>query len=325
MALSGKGAISKPTSDLIHATAKQLGYKRRHVQSEHGPAFRNIGIIQWEDTPNRWLFSHSFVIRLERLLATEGFRPVIIHKLPEIDDMALYHEIQNIHAGAVFSVHYVNTDLFDQLEDDGIPVILLNNSNYQNRYWSVLTDDVQGAFEGTRHLIGLGHRKMAYVEYARTNLTSVVKDRYFGFRQALEEASIPTGESQRISIRLPDPQGSRILADALRRLIVDTDDPVTALFMHDDYLGTIVHAVLVGMGVSVPRDVSIICPGDVMDYSEPFIPRLSTMQIDLPVMVGLAWDLLLNRLISGAGDPKVLKTTMHLVDRGSCAVPPSYR
>jgi LacI family transcriptional regulator len=319
MVLSGKGAISRTTSDLIQETARQLGYKRKTPQSDHGPSFRNIGIIQWEDSPNRWQFSHTFVIQLERLLASEGFRPVIIHKLPEINDMALYHEIKNIHAGAVFSIHYVNPDLFDQLEEDGIPVILLNNSNFQNRYWSVLTDDVQGAFEGTKHLVSLGHSNIAYMEYARTDLTSVVKDRYFGFRQALEESGIYSPAHHRISIQLPDAHVIQLIADRLRPLVTASETRVTALFVHDDYLGMIVHTALSAMGLAVPRDMSIICPGDVMDYSEPFYPRLTTMQIDLPSIISLAWDLLLNRLISDMDNPKVLKTTMHLVDRGSCA------
>ena len=54
---------------------------------------------------------------------------------------------------------------------------------------------------------------------------------------------------------------------------------VTALFVYDDYLGMIVHTALTAMGLAVPRDMSIICPGDVMDYSEPFYPRLTTMHL----------------------------------------------
>ncbi|MFH2113149.1 MAG: hypothetical protein ABIJ86_01415 [Spirochaetota bacterium] len=56
----------------------------------------------------------------------------------------------------VFSIHFINPELFDEFGKMGIPVIILNN-NYQDRFRSVLSDDVQGANDGTRHLVGLGH------------------------------------------------------------------------------------------------------------------------------------------------------------------------
>jgi len=57
---------------------------------------------------------------------------------------------------------------------------------------------------------------------------------------------------------------------------------------------------------------------------EPFFPRLTTMQIDRPLMSSIAWDLLLNRLITETGKPKVIKTKMQLIDRGSCAAPRDF-
>ena len=117
-----------------------------------------------------------------------------------MNDLALYNEIKTARAGAVFSVHYVNPVIFDQLEEDGVPVILINNSNFQDRYWSILTDDIQGAYDGTKHLLDLGHRRIAYGEYKRSATTSVVRDRYFGFKRALDDGNIPFSEEYLISI-----------------------------------------------------------------------------------------------------------------------------
>lgn len=234
-----------------------------------------------------------------------------------MDDAALYNEIRAAKVGAVFAIHYMNPVLFDEFEKMGIPVIVLNNNNYQDRYWSVLTNDVQGAFDGTSHLISLGHRHFAYAEYERPEFGSVMRDRFFGFKRALDEEGLAFRDDRRITVNLRDQAG---LERRIMEIFGGQDKP-TALFVHDDYFGAIVHKVVSSLGLRVPADLSMICPGDVLDYNEPFFPRLSTMQIDLPLMISLSWDLLLGRLVDESARVKVLKTKMQLVDRGSCAPP----
>lgn len=313
MALSGKGSISRETVDEIRAMAQSMGYTRREQRKDKGPAFKYVCILQWEDAPFLWHFSQPFVLQLEKILVEEGFRPIIIHKLPELTDIALYNEIRTAKAGAVFSVHYVNPELFQRLEEDGTPVIVLNNTNYQDRFWSVLTDDIQGAQEGTEHLIKLGHRRIAFADYKR-QIQGVVRDRLYGFTRAMESAGLSFSRDYHIFTELQDYQSLQQQLDNLFSL----PEPPTALFIHDDYFAAVVKGFLDTMGIQIPRDLSIICPGDVLEYSEPFFPRFSTMQIDRELMSRIAWDLLLDRLITEPKQVKVLKTSMHLVDRGSC-------
>jgi LacI family transcriptional regulator len=317
MVLAGKGSISPDMSARIRNSADELGYARRVPRTSKGPSFKYVCIIQWEDAPFLWHFSQPFVLQLEKILVEMGFRPMVIHKQPSLDDAALYNEIRAARVGAVFAIHYVNPVLFDEFEKMGIPVIILNNNNYQNRFWSVLTDDIQGTYEGTRHLLGLGHRRFAYAEYMRPDFGSVVRDRFFGFKRALDEAGINFSEGHRITVDLRDQAG---LECRMAEVFGGLDRP-TALVVHDDYFGAIIHRVLTSQGLRIPADLSMICPGDVLDYNEPFFPRLSTMQIDLPLMISMSWDLLLSRLVDESARVKVLKTKMQLVDRGSCAPP----
>jgi DNA-binding LacI/PurR family transcriptional regulator len=62
----------------------------------------------------------------------------------------------------------------------------------------------------------------------------------------------------------------------------------------------------------------IAAGGDVLDYSLPFIPKITTMQGDRKLMAAMAWKLLEARLQAGSGTTQVIKTKMPLVDRGSC-------
>jgi len=85
MVLAGKGSISTELSGLIKRTAEEVGYKRKEPRRDRGPSFKYVCIIQWEDAPYLWHFSQPFVLQLESILVSDGFRPIIIHKLPELE------------------------------------------------------------------------------------------------------------------------------------------------------------------------------------------------------------------------------------------------
>jgi DNA-binding LacI/PurR family transcriptional regulator len=139
-------------------------------------------------------------------------------------------------------------------------------------------------------------------------------DRFIGFRKAMDEFGIPFTPEQRLTSRLGDHTG---LFTGLRALFSGREKP-TALFIHDDYFAARVVAELSGMGLRVPSDVSIIAPGDVLDYGEPFVPRITTMRINTSLMGQISADLILNRLTHNPEDIHVLKVKQQLVDRGSC-------
>jgi DNA-binding LacI/PurR family transcriptional regulator len=217
-------------------------------------------------------------------------------------------------AKAVFSIHYGNEKLFRSLEDAGIPVVVVMNNNFQDTLYSVCVDDFQGAYEGCLHLLRLGHTSIGYVDYPRPELPAVVVDRFFGFRKALEEYSVPFSPNLRLTTDLHEREALRA---GLHTLFLLPQRP-TALFAHDDYFAARVIAELSGLGLHVPADVSIIAPGDVLDYSEPFVPQITTMRINTALMGQISADLIVNRLRRNPEDIHVLKVKQQLVDRGSC-------
>ena len=316
MVLSGKGKISRDVAQRVKETAQSLGYSRRTRKSgtDRLHAFKYVAILHYETTAYLWNFSQPFITYLEELLIEKGYYPLIIHMFPQLDVKDMLQEILASGAGAVFAVHFVNEELFDDLEKAGIPVIILNNSNFQKQYFSVLVDDIQGAYEGTSYLIELGHRNIAYAEYKRPTLPAVVIDRYFGFRKAMEEHGLSFDERNKISVELED--HARLYARVSE--IFCREDRPTAIFAHDDYFAAFVMEALKTVGLFVPKDISIIAPGNVLDYNEPFLPKISTMQIDRKLMVKLGWELLVSRLKNPHGSVQVLKTKLPLVDRGSC-------
>jgi LacI family transcriptional regulator len=250
---------------------------------------------------------------LESRLIQKGYYPLVIHMNQNWEPETIIEEIRTSKSGAVFSIGYSNESLFPRLEEFGIPLIVVNNSYFQDCYCSVLSDDIQGAYEGTLRLIDAGHSRIAFLEYRRPTLPTVMKERYFGFRRALEERGIKFPDEWRITVGIDE-------REELQRklgMLFGAEDRPTALFAHDDYFAACAIPALGKIGLGVPRDVSLIAPGDVLDYTQSFLPQISTMRIDAELIVKTAVDLMLTCLLREGTEILSLKTRLHYMERGS--------
>ncbi|MEI6385453.1 MAG: LacI family DNA-binding transcriptional regulator [Spirochaetota bacterium] len=316
MILAGKGKISAPVAERVRNLATELGYKN-NLRSPKllTRRFKYVSILQREDFPYLWNFSQPFATWLEEQVIQKGYYPIILHIPPTATSTSVFKEITGARIGAVFAIHYADPVLFSELEAAGIPVIIVNNSEYQTRFFSVLADEVQGSCEATMHLIDLGHRRIGYADYLRPNYPTLVNDRFFGFRKAISENNLESPDGYRVEVNLPD------FDTLLGRIgeIYRQPSPPTAFAVHDDYFAAYILEALNRIGKQVPRDVSLIATGgDVLDYRVPFIRKIDTMQIDQRLMVSMAWNLLEARLQQPGGPIQVLKTRMPYIDRGSC-------
>jgi DNA-binding LacI/PurR family transcriptional regulator len=259
-------------------------------------------------------FIRPIIVEIERSLIMHSLYPVVLPTFYASDVEDTISKILANEAKAVFSVHYANEALFRQLETMGIPVVVVMNNNFQDAFSSVCVDDFQGAYEGCLHLIRLGHRRIGYVDYPRPDLPAVVADRFIGFSKALDEYQIRFEAGCRLTVERDD---RAALGGGLRTLFSQEPAP-TALFVHDDWLAARVIAELGTMGLRVPDEVSLIAPGDVLDYSDPFVPQITTMRINTALMGRISADMILNRMSRRPEDIHVLKVKQQLVERGSC-------
>jgi LacI family transcriptional regulator len=251
---------------------------------------------------------------LEAIITRERYYPVLIPVSLEQHPHEILEKVIFSKVGALFSIDFGNQELFRQLEERGIPVVVINNSDFQSQFCTICVDNFQGAYEGTKHLLELGHTTIAYVEYHRSDILSLVNDRFIGFKKAIDENHLTFHDDYRIIVDLFDMDE---LQRKLQHLFRRRQSP-TAIFAHDDCLAARIIVALQNMQLRVPDDISIIAPGDTLDYNQPFIPRITTMRINNELMGKLAGEMLLERLRKQREDIHVLKVNQQLVKRGSC-------
>jgi len=326
MVLSGKGRISENVRKLVFDTADELGYRRKTIKMSTVNQFETYGTIGIivsidEDWAFIWGFIRPILEELERSLKKEGKNTILIpiHHNSPVEEIIQKISIPQI--DAVISLHYGNELFLSTLEKMSIPSILVMNNHFQDRFYSVLVDDIQCAYEGTMHLINLGHKNLAYVECERQDLPVLLNDRFFGFRKAIEESRIPVPNDQVVRFELNDLISLKKQLSAIFRK--SPGKSPTGIFCLDDDIAMRVIKVLSELNISVPEDVSIIAPGDVLDYSQSHIPQITTMRINTSYMGKIIYQMLMNIMEHKPEDLHVLKVKHQLVKRGTCAPPRS--
>lgn len=314
LVLSGKGRISETVRQAVINTAATLGYDRKLeiAQPDKRP---RVGVLlnldpHWSFV---WGFIRPIIAGIERVFVEKGYDVVLIPLYDPQPDSTLEDRIIHGAYKGLFTLHFVDEQLFSTLEARGIPIIVIMNGNYQDRFHSILVDDFQGAYEGISHLIALGHREILYAGTERINLPKLATDRYYGFCKALEEAGITVTPQSYLNCEASNTQH---LEASLKEIFSGKRRP-SAIYAIDDDMAIRIVALLGHLGLRVPEDVSIIAPGDLLNYSDPFVVPITTLKIDTSLLGRLASDMMLRRLSGEHDGVHVIKIKQQLVQRGS--------
>lgn len=161
-----------------------------------------------------------------------------------------------------------------QIIPSDFPVVFVGAHSRGGPIPSVCLDDEDVARTATRHLLELGHRRIALVTGPMAEDCSV--DRRSGFIQALEAASIQFDESLVYEGDWSASSGR----DALLKMSKQNNLP-EAVFAHNDRMALgVLHAAR-ELGLRVPEQLAVIGVDD-MPLASYFDPPLTTMRQDMP-------------------------------------------
>ena len=109
----------------------------------------------------------------------------------------------------------------------GIHVVFVDRSATGIEADAVVLDNLAGARTATRHLIDLGHRRIAFIGDAA--ILTTAQERLAGYRQALEDAGLTFDPGL---VRFGAPRAD--LAEIAARQLLGRDDPPTAIFAENN-------------------------------------------------------------------------------------------
>ncbi len=157
-----------------------------------------------------------------------------------------------------------------QVYQQGFPVVILDDQSLHSRIPWVGPDNRIGACEAVRHLIRLGHRRIAYIHGPVQYQCS--HDRFAGYRQALEEARIDLDPSLTVQGDFTTPSGYA----AATRLLAEADRP-TAIFAANDQMAYGVLSAADAQGLRLPDELAVVGFDDTV-ASALMRPALTTVK-----------------------------------------------
>ncbi|GAB3039004.1 LacI family DNA-binding transcriptional regulator [Parafrigoribacterium mesophilum] len=194
-----------------------------------------------------------------------------------------------------------------------IPVVAIDPHTGPGGPSTIDSDNVGGARTAMRHLIGLGHRRIAHIR-GRSDLASA-ELREAGYRESLAEAGIAFDPTL---VRDGGYQAA-LTAGAARELLTRLDRP-TAVFAANDMSALGVLTVAGELGLSVPHDLSVIGFDDIPEAASS-TPPLTTMAQPLHDLGAQALEMLVE-LLDGHEVPGHVQLPAKLVVRASTAPAP---
>jgi len=276
--------IAQETKDLIFEAARKLNYKPNFfARSLRIGRSLTIGVMVPEVSQG---YNATVLSGIEDYLLQEGyfyflashrFRQDLIDEYPQ---MFLQRSVDGLIV--------VSTTWRRQLP---IPVATVSSHDEVQGVTNIVLDHRRAAEVALRHLVELGHRKIAVIK--GQDFVPDTEIRWNAIAAVAHELGVPISPKLTVQIERNSPspeQGYRVTQELLA-----SNEPFTALFAFNDISALGAMRAIDEFGWRVPRDVSVV-GFDNIETAAYHIPGLTTVQQPLREMGKMAAESVLRRL-----------------------------
>ncbi|RPI21557.1 MAG: LacI family transcriptional regulator, partial [Chloroflexota bacterium] len=319
-ALHGSPLISQETADRIRKAALELGYQpSAAARSLKTNSTRVLGVVLSSiDDP----FFSEILQGIEETAQTAGYSLFIgaSQRDPQREQKIVQAMVEHRVDGIIICSTSFGEQQGRQLSKYNRPIVAVNSQSVEDYRYSIFHDDVDGSRQITRHLIDLGHQRIAFIGNSLSGRTTL--DRQAGFQQEMEAARLPI---------LPgfihqEPGGVPENGVAALDYYLSLPSRPTAVFCFNDMVATGLLHGLQNAGLKTPGDVSV-AGFDNIKFSAYTNPPLTTFDQPKRFLgteaARLVLDLLLKSLEDVDDQPKIRVLKGKLLVRQSTA-PPAF-
>ncbi len=314
-ALRGSPLIPAKTALRIQQIASESGYTASAIA--RSLVTRKTHVIGVVVTTIADPFNGEVVAGIEETANQRGYSVILANSQAESErELALARSFQERRVdGIIVASSRVGARYKPLLAEIEIPIVLLNNQHPSQFIHSVSIDNYAGALEATRHLLALGHRRIAYLG-DNFGLDSDV-ERLRGFRKAMSSAGLSVSPEW---IVRGDGNPERA-AEKSRALFALGSRP-TAIFCYNDMSALGVMKEAARHHLRVPEDLSVAGFDDLF-FAELLSPALTTVRQPKRELGCRAMQLLLD-ILAGNPTKRTISVKGELIVRDSTA-PPTKR
>jgi LacI family transcriptional regulator len=306
--------VNAETARRIVRAAESLGYQPNPIaRSLKTAKSSTIGLVI-PDLTNP-LFP-PIVRGIEDVLGPAGYNAWIVNTDNDPDRERT--QIESLRSrqveGLIIATARLHDPLLEKLHEQGMSMVLVNRRLENVGIPSVTPDDSAGIAMAVKHLVDLGHTRIAHLAGPQTTSTGVIRSR--AFRHAILDSGLDAVPSLVVDCDFwNEAEGARAL-----RTLLDRGSHFTAIVAGNDLIALGCYDVFAERDISCPDDVSVIGFND-MPFLDKLRPPLTTVRVPHYAIGAEAARMLVETIDEPNRHPRSLLLPLSLVVRQSTAPP----
>jgi len=305
-ALRDASDVSAATKTKIKLLAQQLGYvPDSSAQGLRTKTTKLLGVVISSLTNP--VFARVLLAIEERAYEL-GYDVLLAHSfnIPAREEACITRMLSRRVDGLFISpVYRIATEsrIYQEIAARRVPTVLLGHPvPFCAQFPNVASDDRQGSYEATQHLIKLGHRRIAFL--GGPLAAPWGKERFEGYGRALREASLEVDDKLVY-------QAGRSLEDGAKAALQMMNENCTATAVQcvNDLVAVGCANALMQQGLKIPDDISLVGFGNIL-LSEYFCVPLTTLRQPKFRLGIAAMELMQHLLLGRRGESKRLSAEL---------------
>ena len=280
--INGSASISQEVKDRVNNAIQALNYKPNYnAKALKTNTSKIVGIII-PDVVNQY-YARLLQILEEDLQAKRYHLIIYSTSYDGTIEETSVRSLMSYNVHAIITLYqFTNPKCWDLLKDYGKPAVAIEGGQYCTKLGipCINVDSHLGGYMATRHLLGLGRRRIAYVH--QNSDIDALQERRNGYIEAMRAAGL-FREEDIFTTKNPNDKWNegKNLGKRLAQL------PYDGIITCSDLIAVGVIRELLHAGKKVPDDVSVVGYDDV-PIAELFIPALTTIAQPLEEICALA-------------------------------------
>jgi LacI family transcriptional regulator len=318
-ALRDQRDVSPTTKTRIKLLAQQMGYvPDSSAQGLRTRTSKLFGLVISSMTNP--IYSRV-VLAIEERAHALGYDVLLAHTLnvPEREEACIRRFISRRVDGLFIAPVYrldAEARAYREVLDRRIPTVLLGHAApFCSQFVNVETDDLLASYATTRHLLKLGHKRIAF--FTGPLVTPWTQERFEGYRRALREAGLDVDDKLIFQAGRTIEEGAK----AASQMLNESSD-ATAVQAVNDVVAVGCAETLLNHGVRIPQDVSVAGFGNILLGEHSRVPLTTTRQPKF--RLGSNAVELMQQLLAGQR-PESRRLPAELIVRASTGPPPPAR
>ncbi|MCW6005767.1 LacI family transcriptional regulator [Micromonospora sp. CPCC 205371] len=311
--INSRPGASDSTRQRVLEVAERLGYTPPSARNGKRGRTGLVGVLTLDLTGE---YSLEVVRGIAEEIADDERELLLnasVDAIRERDRIAMF--AKGLVDGLVLIAPVLEPETVEEIQAGELPVVVIDPRRLDLDLPRVMADNYDGVRAGTQHLLGLGHRRIAYIRGEEDHEST--ERRYRGYADAMLLAGIPP-EPALVASSNFNHQGG---VHAATQLLTTTPRP-TAIVAGADPIAVGALDAARALGLSVPGDVSVVGFDD-LPQAALCTPPLTTVRQPLREM-GRAGARALLSLVGGQPLPTDgIRLPTKLILRDTTAAPPA--